>query len=63
MILVNSDDHLVGDRASTTNHRWRSLFPFGVVLGSLDPIINDRPEFQVQKNRFIIGASKPTMIW
>jgi len=35
---------LVGlDRASTTKSSWRSLFPEGVLLGSLDPtIVNDQ---------------------
>lgn len=53
MILVYLVNRLVGDRASTTNHRWRNLFPFGIVLGSLDPTINDRYlKFRYKKTAF-----------
>nr|DAD75703.1 MAG TPA: hypothetical protein [Podoviridae sp. ctzeq1] len=51
------------DRASTTAHRQRSLFPFGILLGSLNPIFDlfsflrceDR-KFRHKKTAMLSGA-------
>nr|DAQ50016.1 MAG TPA: hypothetical protein [Caudoviricetes sp.] len=48
------------DRASTTAHRQRSLFPFGILLGSLDPIIeitrSGDLNFRHKKTAMLSGA-------